>query len=228
MSVWTLHLLNSRNALTPILSEIRAAARASVDKAGAHLDLPRFDLVVKPAFAALPGGGLSGETPAPGLIEVTLAPDRFAADQLDRVLVRQLHHLLRWDGPGYGRSLGDALVSEGLAGHFVLQVLGGAPDPRDSTGQTPGLARQAINAWGRLDYDPERWFRGKGDLRKGAGYGLGYRIVADHLSHNPALSLTDLSSERSETFRPTLRRLAGAEAADDAPETEAADPAGDA
>ncbi|MFD2813587.1 DUF2268 domain-containing putative Zn-dependent protease [Paracoccus aerius] len=65
-------------------------------------------------------------------------PARFAPDAFGRALVRQLAHLLRWNGPGYGRSLGEALVSEGLAGHFVLQVLGGQPDATDAVRPAQG------------------------------------------------------------------------------------------
>ena len=34
-------------------------------------------------------------------------------------------------GPGYGWTLGEALVSEGLAGQFVTRLFGTPPDPRE-------------------------------------------------------------------------------------------------
>ncbi|WP_406721174.1 DUF2268 domain-containing putative Zn-dependent protease [Thioclava litoralis] len=46
-----------------------------------------------------------------------------------RVLLHEYHHVLRGDGPGYGRSLEEALVSEGLAQLFVHQVLDVLPAP---------------------------------------------------------------------------------------------------
>lgn len=212
MTVWNIHLLNARHALTPVLSEIRAAARDAVARVQDHADLPRFDLVVK----GLPGGGVpewgvGGFAPSAGLIEVTLNPDRFDPALLVRTLVHEMHHLIRWDGPGYGKSLGDALVSEGLAGHFVLQVLGGKPDPWDAVMPAPGLARRAMNEWARLDYDHPRWFMGKGDIRKWAGYGLGHRLVAEHLAQQPGADAVTLALVRSDAFRPTMRRLVNAE-----------------
>ena len=157
----------------------------------------------------IPDWGVGGYAPAPGLIEVTLNPDRFDAALLLRTLVHEMHHLIRWDGPGYGRSLGEALVSEGLAGHFVLQVLGGKPDPWDAVTPAAGVARQAMNEWARLNHDHARWFLGKGDLRKWTGYGLGHRLIAEHLAQAQGDDAVTLSTTRADAFRPAMRRLVG-------------------
>ncbi|MBU3031435.1 DUF2268 domain-containing putative Zn-dependent protease [Paracoccus marinaquae] len=195
------------------MPEIRAAAREAVARVSDHADLPPFDLVAKAGPEVIAEWGLGARSPSPGLIEVTLRPDRLDPALLVRILVREMHHLIRWDGPGYGRSLGEALVSEGLAGHFVLQVLGGRPDPWDAMRPAAGLARQAMNEWARLDYDHARWFHGKGDIRKWAGYGLGHLLVVEHLAQNQGEMATSLAGARAEAFRPTLRRLVGTEAA---------------
>lgn len=213
MTVWHIHLLNARHSLTPILPEIRATAREAVARAADHVDLPRFDLVVKgQPGGVIPEWGVAGHAGSPGVIEVTVNPDRFAAPLLLRTLVHEMHHLIRWDGPGYGKSLGEALVSEGLAGHFVQQVLGGAPDPWDAVQPAPGLARRALNEWGRLDYDHARWFLGKGDIRKWAGYGLGHRLLAEHFDQHPEETAATLASLRADSLRPTMRRLVGSDA----------------
>ncbi len=61
-----------------------------------------------------------------GVVYVTMDPEHpslraNAAQSLERMLAHELHHCARWDGPGYG----EALVSEGLAGHFEQEVFGG-------------------------------------------------------------------------------------------------------
>jgi len=221
MTIWHLHLLNSRNTLTLVMSEIRAAVRDAVTKANEHADVPSFDLVVRSGGNVIPEWGVGGMAPLPGVIQIDLNPDRFSAELFTRTLIHEFHHLIRWDGPGYGKSLGDALVSEGLAGHFVQQVLGGKPDPWDSVQPAPGLARRAMNEWARLDYDHARWFFGKGDLRKWAGYGLGYRLVAEHLAQNAGQDAATLANTRSEPFRNSLRRLIGADGAQETDEAEA-------
>lgn len=72
--------------------------------------------------------------PEPGLIFLTVDPasDIFRANQeasLERMFAHELHHAARWAGPGYGSSLGEALVSEGLAGAFAQEICGGLPEP---------------------------------------------------------------------------------------------------
>lgn len=140
-----------------------------------------------------------------------MTPDRFDPAPFTRALVRQMAHLVRWEGPGQGRSLGEVLVSEGLAGHFVVQVMGGQPDPVDTVRPPHGALRQAMHEWARRDYDHGRWFAGKGDLRRGTGTGLGHRIIADHLSRHPGDTAASLATAPAEPFRQTLRRIAVAE-----------------
>ena len=231
VAIWQIHMLNARHGLTRILSEVRQATRDAVDVTTNHTDLPVFDLVIKPKpGGGIPAWGIGGYAPAPGLIEITLDPDRFAADLFIRTLVHEFHHLIRWDGPGYGKSLGEALVSEGLAGHFTQHVLGGDPDPWDATRPAAGAARAAMNEWARLDYNHAHWFFGAGDLRKWSGYGLGHMLVAEHLSRFPDQDAVTLAHVKADEFRPAMRRLAGTDGAshsEDTPEA-GADENGDA
>lgn len=213
MTVWNIHFLNARHGLTRVLPEIRAAAREAVARVGDLVDLPRFDLIVRAGPEVIPEWGMGGRAPAPGLIEVVLSPDRFQPDLLLRTLVHEMHHLIRWDGPGYGRSLGEALISEGLAGHFVVQVLGGKPDPWDSTTPASAGIKRALNEWSRLDYDHSEWFFGKGGMRKWTGYGLGYRLVSEYLTHAPDQDALTLVNARADNFRQAMRALAKADGA---------------
>ncbi|WP_265501736.1 DUF2268 domain-containing putative Zn-dependent protease [Paracoccus beibuensis] len=211
MTIWHLHLLNARNALTGNMSAIRATLRESVAMVDDHVDLPRFDLVLRAGDAVIPDWGIGGQSPAPGVIEITLMPERFSVEHLQRTLVHELHHLLRWEGPGYGLSLGEALVSEGLAGHFVLQILGGAPDPWDAVRPGPGTLKQAGHLWARRDFDFPEWFLGRGKVRKWTGYGIGHRLVAEHLAQAPEADAASLAWTPADIFRPALRRLTAVE-----------------
>jgi uncharacterized protein YjaZ len=212
MTIWNLHLLNARHALTRQMAEIRTSARQAVALAGEHANVPDFDLVVR---AQHDGGavdwGVAGHVPAPGVIDVTLHPDRFEEDLLVRVLVRQMHRLLRHEGRLPPPSLGEALVGEGLAGHFVVQVLGGTPDPWDAARPGAGTLRQAANLWARHEVDLAEWFQGRGRIRKWTGYGIGHRLIAEHLAQNPDADAAMLACEPADSFRPALRRLLAAE-----------------
>lgn len=210
MTIWSAHFLNARKTLNAVMPETRAAVRDAVQAASEYADIPSFDLIVR-SGDGIPEWGVGGMAPAPGIIELTVNPARFDARLIGRTIVHELHHLIRWDGPGYGRSLGEALVSEGLAGQFVQQVLGGAPDPWDATVPTSGLAKRAITEWAWLDYDHALWFFGKGNIRKWAGYGLGHRLIAEHIARNPDETAVTLATVAAEQFRPAMRRLSGSE-----------------
>ena len=211
MPVWNIHLLNARHDLTRVLSEVRQASRDGVARASDYADLPNFDLVIRAHQDRSADGAVQGHCPAPGVVEIALTPDRFDALHFTRALVRQIAHLIRWTGPGYGKSLGEVLVSEGLAGHFVLQVMSGPADALDSVRPAQGAMRQAMNEWARRDYDHGRWFGGKGDLRKGTGSSLGHRLIAEYLAQNPTDSAASLAIAPAEPFRQSLRRIVAAE-----------------
>lgn len=225
MSFWQIHPLNARHGLTAILPDLRAATREAVAMASAHAALPAFDLVLRAQpGSGTPEWGVGGHAPAPGLVEVTLDPARWAPQPFIRTMLHEFHHLLRWDGPGYGKSLGEALVSEGLAGHFVIEVLGGPPDPWDAVTPSAAALRRAISDWARPGYDHAAWFMGRGDLRRWTGYGLGHRLVSTYLERHPDASAVTLVGVRADEFRPILRSLiqssgedTGDDAADDTP-----------
>ncbi|TJZ92307.1 hypothetical protein FA743_08650 [Paracoccus gahaiensis] len=220
MTIWHLHLLNARNALTWVMPEIRATARAAVALAEGHVDLPRFDLIVRAAGQPLPDSGMAGRVTGPGVIEVTLTPGRFQPDALRRLLLREMVHLLRTDRPGGIPSLGEAVVSEGLAGQFAQAVLGGEADARDAMRPAQGSLRQAANLWARRDYDHDEWFSGRGRMRRGTGQGIGHRLIAEHLAHAPGEDVMSLLLASADSFRPALRRLLATEGIE-APEEEA-------
>lgn len=220
MTIWQLHLLNARGDLTVIMAEIRAHAREVLALVEERLDLPRFDLVVRVGEDVIPEWGIGGRAPARGVIELVVDPARLAPEHFRRTLVHELHHLARWEGPGYGRSLGEALVSEGLAGHFVTEILGGPADPWDQVRPGAGVLKQAASLWARPDYDHGAWFFGRGKMRKWTGYGLGHRIVAEHMAEGEtAAALVHASADG---FRAALRRLMAADGVELTEEEEAA------
>ena len=137
--------------------------------------------------ATLPELGISGHCPAQDLVHLNFDPSNPAlagsmGAALERVLAHEVHHAMRWKGPGYGTTLGAALVSEGLAGRFVQELYGNPPElwEAEDAADLDHLAT-ALAVWD-LPYDHKAWFFGAGHLPKWVGYRLGYRIVGAHLS----------------------------------------------
>jgi Predicted Zn-dependent protease (DUF2268) len=103
-------------------------------------------------------------------------------------LAHELHHSSRVrTGPGYGRTLGEALVTEGLADQFAAEVFPGTPlppwDHALSADQEDALWERAQpDLWGSYSLgDHRRWFFGGSGIPRWAGYTLGYRIVEAYL-----------------------------------------------
>jgi len=145
------------------------------------------------AARTIPEVGFGGFTnPGTGDVFVWLAHSPPAAPTaasfrrwLHATLAHELHHSSRIrSGPGYGTHLGEALVTEGLADSFALEIVRGAPTlPWDSAltieerVSTWLPAREAL--WSGYDHD--RWFFGHGDLPRWAGYSLGFDAVQQYL-----------------------------------------------
>lgn len=205
MSRWHLHSLNARNSLTLLLPVLRAAGNRAVALAGAVVAVPPFDLVVR---AGGPGAAMAAQATGPGVIDVILDPARWDEDRFLRLLLRAMHRVMREDGPGQGTSLGETLAGLGLAGHFVVQVLGGPPEPEEALAPDHGLAGRALREWGRGDFDTGLWFNGSGDLPAGAGQGLAFALVSRHLARHPGITPASLAREPAESLRATLRAMA--------------------
>ncbi len=184
--VWTVHYLNARGALDASLPRIDRALRALEDRIRAVVAPPKLDIVVQPAPGrGLPMLGFVGHTPRPGAVFLSVDPDHPRLPQtlglpLERALTHEIHHALRFDGVGYGDTLGQAMVSEGLAGLFVYELFDSDPEPWEvalSEGQLARLAGLALTEWAAPDYNHGRWFFGTGDLPQWTGYSLGYAMA---------------------------------------------------
>ncbi|SFQ28709.1 Predicted Zn-dependent protease [Roseivivax halotolerans] len=210
---WIVHLADARGRLSPKEAEIRDAidrAEARVLEAGGMSDI---DIIVED----IPGGvieemGLAGFSPSGWTIRLICDPgnpnfEGNLGEPLERMIAHEANHTIRWRTQGYGRTLGEALVTEGLAGRYVHAIFDSAPEifeaPRD--GDLDALG-DALEQWA-APYDHAEWFFGTKDRPMWLGYRLGYRIVAQHIAATgtPVRELTDAPAAE---FKDSARRLA--------------------
>jgi uncharacterized protein YjaZ len=212
MSSMELHFLDARGAFTEIRTWLQDSLTETHEKAVALMPLRPLDVVVQTGKRVIPEKGHVGYAPKPGVVFVTVDPDNSALHanvdgSLERMFAHELHHAARWDGPGYGSTLGEALVSEGLAGHFVLELVGGPPEPweRLPDGEVRSHMTHAVQEWDRTDYNHEAWFFGRRDLPRWLGYSLGFRLVERFLSEHPRSRASNLVGVEAQDFRSALR-----------------------
>jgi Predicted Zn-dependent protease (DUF2268) len=169
---------------------VLAALESALPRILARLPVDRVDVVIGyvDPFWTIPAYGIGGFSHGKGRISITLAPEhpRFAdperPERLAAVLAHELHHIARSRSAGYGHTLGEALVSEGLAQCFEVEI--GCPPPPYAVAvkdaalhEFAGRAREQMTA---PFYDHGAWFygrRGDANFPKDGGYSLGYALV---------------------------------------------------
>lgn len=186
MDAWTLHWLEASGSLAEFREALVAEFETAHKAISRWMPAPLLDVLVQ----RLPGEtiaelGLVGRAYRSTMFSMTLDPGNpnFAASLKDgavhRHIVHEVHHCLRMAGPGYGWSLGEALISEGLAGQFVRHVLGSEPEPWERALSLDELRAAPVDL-SELEatyYDHSAWFFGTGDKPRWLGYALGYQMV---------------------------------------------------
>lgn len=186
MDAWTLHWLEASGSLDEFRGELVAEFEIAYSAISRSMPAPLLDVLIQ----RLPGEtiaelGLVGRAYRSTMFSMTLDPDNpnFATSLRDgavhRHIVHEVHHCLRMAGPGYGWTLGEALISEGLAGQFVRHLLGSEPEAWERALSLDELRAAPVD----LDelettyYDHSAWFFGTGDKPRWFGYALGYQMV---------------------------------------------------
>ncbi len=108
-------------------------------------------------------------------------------------LGHELRRSLRWGAVGYGDTLGEVLVTEGLACHFETELRGGAVPPYAAAlgpRVLTSLLRKAKTELNNADYNHPTWFFGADSIPLYAGYALGLERVSAYIrEHRTKASL---------------------------------------
>ncbi len=217
MQTWALHYMNARGTLDSYKERVDQAFR-SVARLVEPITSPiALDIVVQ----AIPGGAIPdighvGYCSRPGLILLILDPDNpnlanHMGESLERMIAHELHHAMRWDSVGHGKTLGEALVMEGLAGRFVLELYGGCGEPWELELPRSSLKRFAAAALPQLhstQYDHGKWFFGDKPYPRWVGYSLGWHLVGDYLQARPGARASASVATPAVAFYPCLEALA--------------------
>jgi hypothetical protein len=187
-----LHLLTADKLLRPYLPQIQKLAQPVLKTVQKLLPFKEsVDIVVYRYHAASPDFATSGYTPTGNTLWLYTDPaqkgyKKLLPEQLPKVLAHELHHACRWQGPGYGKTLKEAIITEGLAAHFEEEVVGGTPSSFYIQFTEKVLARLFKKAQSEIDskfYNYNNWFFGNKakNIPPHAGYGLGYWLTKEAL-----------------------------------------------
>lgn len=207
-----LHILNAQDKLTAHSEWLNTCLTETYAKASVLMNLPSLDIIVKAGMQVIPEKGHLGYSPEPGIVYITVDPKNLSFcsnhnNSLERMFAHELHHAARWAGPGYGFTLGEAIVSEGLAGHFTLELFGGEPEPWESLNEVEIQSHilRTRKDWDRTDYDHNAWFYGTSNLPRWLGYTVGFNLVTRFLLANPHLRASTLTNVNAKAFTSLFR-----------------------
>lgn len=179
-----IHILNAGKILAEELyQELHTITQQETEKAAGRLQLDDIDVVVKVAPWVIPELGLVDTAPTGHLAEITIdhKHPKFIENwrqELPCTLAHELHHVQRWRSVGFGQTLLEALVSEGLAQHFEHLMYGRIPIYAMPMSDMSVLWQQAKSELAD-SYNYNAWFLGSEEekLPRWAGYALGYELV---------------------------------------------------
>ncbi len=187
MQQWTLHWLEATGSLAEYREAISESFVSAESAMAAFMSPPRLDVLIQNLPGqVIPEAGLLGRAFNHTLFSMAVDPanpafaDSLTQGTLQRHILHEVHHCLRMAGPGYGLSAGEALVSEGLAGHFVRELLGSEPELWETAVSHEQLLQWplSVQVLTQQPYDHAGLFFGTATLPRWYGYSLGYQMVA--------------------------------------------------
>lgn len=167
--------------------------------------------VVADGANAIAGYGIGGRSPDAVTVLIYVNPNypnlgTTLTAKLPAMVAHELHHAKRHRDPGYGGTLLEAMVSEGLADRFSMELLEIGERPWSTALNGGALTQWLDQARAQFDsrnYSHADWFFGSGSIPLWAGYSIGYRLVTDYLTAKPGESAARLVAEPAATFRPS-------------------------
>lgn len=184
----------------PTIERVIREAITDARVTGLKFDEPLRIRVNGPLEQIIPEVGVGGYSVSSHEIWIAVAPAMRPWAALRRCVAHELAHCARWRTVGYGQSLAEAIVSEGLADHFAVEVYGppaGIWTRALSDRQFDTLRKLALTdpCWKRPGAT-RAWLAGsrKRRIPRWTGYALGWRAVAGYLARHGGTRASQLAS----------------------------------
>ncbi|WP_017223198.1 DUF2268 domain-containing putative Zn-dependent protease [Moritella dasanensis] len=211
-----LHKLNAHGKFDGLLTRVDSLFDKALECIGEKLPLEEIniDVIISEGDFVIPEFGFCGYSPSSGQIMLFFDLNNENLDTcLDAEFMpslgHEIHHCFRHKGVGYGKTLQEAVISEGLACHFEVELRNGdVPFYAQAINQDmiDVLHSKMLNEAANLTYDHNVWFFGTepDSIPLHAGYTLGYCIVSNYIkaTGTPASQLWNVSA--NEFFDGTL------------------------
>jgi len=186
-------IANTSGTLSNKLSLITSEFKKAKDIAINDLDASKIDVIfVDAPKNAIKELGVGGYTASENLIYISIdSKHKIKEPDLESIILHELHHAIRWRKPGFGKTLAEVMITEGLATLFE----------EESTNRTPIYAKVKYSSKSLELFKKEMnndkysyfdWFiGGHKDVPKWFGYTYGY-LLAKNLSKKSGKKSSEL------------------------------------
>ena len=176
------HIANATGELDKLTAMISNSVERVIPIVQKEIHANEIDIFfISAASLAIPEYGIGGQSPGPNHLYVSFDPksDKITQHGIDETLFHEIHHCMRWRNPGYGKTLGEAMITEGLACLYGEQHSGIAPIYAKISLDDDQItkAKKMINS---KSYVHSEWFFGGKDIDRWFGYSLGYKLCKEY------------------------------------------------
>lgn len=183
--IWFLHWLTASGGLEEFQQRISIEIAEAFRTLEHFVSPPKLDILLDRSKHTIPEIGILGQAHNNMLFSLNFDPGNpnlrpnLINGTLQRQLLHEIHHCMRMAGPGYGWTLGEALVSEGLAGHFVQYLMNTPSELWEHAVNIDVLKahRPSVAELQSIDYNHAEWFFGRGHIPRWLGYSIGFEFV---------------------------------------------------
>ena len=205
-----LHILKATGRLNPFVEQIEKEFNESVDKISKLMPISDVDVVIFDyPDGAITELGIGAETFSQYLIEININPEfdglsDSLSKEFKRFMAHESHHALRNRTINNLENLLGALISEGLADHFDMEVNNTSPHLWDKALNEEDFERfkkLAKENYFNENYNYDSWFIGSSkDIPRWTGYSLGFYLVEKYLEAHPDQKASTLYNVKAEEF----------------------------
>lgn len=203
----TLLIANANHDLDDLPDKIKSAYNRANKTAEKLLGLTDINVIcISDASMVIPEIGTGGYTPSRHLTYLYIDPEsNIDENEIYNTLCHELHHAKRYDDIGYGKTLLDSMIFEGLAVAFEEEISGkGAfmPSQLLVRKDTSVLLRKIRHKLDHEDFEHFRWFiyDNPEELPRWTGYEVGYYLIRQYLQLHPNKKASELVLDASVSF----------------------------
>ena len=206
-----IHILNANGKLSQLQHVIQKSSKSAIAHVIKSIPIDNVDIVFYESVQRIIEHlGFGGHAVTKNTIFIPINPsflnlEMSFKENLSRTIAHELYHCLRNFTAEGKHTLLEALVNEGLADHFGIEITGKEPEKWDTAltkVQFKKLYKQAEKEFDNSTYNHWAWFFGsqKEGIPRWSGYTIGFAIVGDYLKKHPDQKPSNLYKAEAKEF----------------------------